>query len=399
MPPALGRICFATPGVYPLLAGRAVAVSGGSERRALSFLQALERTGRYDLSVIAFDHSRPNAPCIGPVRVIRDPVYAPQPASRFARARVRLLSVARRVDVDLPSETAAWEEADAQVYVAFGVGDYSAKLARWALSAGRHMVLVAGSDTDFSTDYRPGAVGRNPYGGDFALCREAIDRAGTIVVQTRAQQRLAAERFGRKAEVIANPIALADDDVQGVPSVPGGYALWIGKADRVKRPELALAVARACPEVRFKLVVNPADHALFVEVQRQRPENAEIIPNATPAAVASLFAEAFCLLNTSVFEGFPNTILEAGRHGVPVVSLTVDPDGIIARLDAGAAAQGNLDAFAGAVRAFHADRDAARRAGSALRAHVRIAHDACARFAEFEYLIKALVQHGSASPV
>jgi glycosyltransferase involved in cell wall biosynthesis len=372
-----------------LLAGETVAVSGGSERRALSFLRALERRGRYELSLITFDH-RAQAE-IGAVRIVRDQVYASRPVSPFARVRSRLLSAARRVESE-PSVTAAWEEADAQVYVAFGVGDYCAGLALWADGAGRHLVLVAGSDADFSSDYRPDAVGRNPYGGDLALCYEAVRRVGTIVVQTRTQQHLARERFGRESVVIANPVEMADDDTQGVPTAPAGHALWIGKSDRVKRPEPVLAIARQCPDVRFKMVVNPVDTAAFAALQRQRPANVDIVERASGDEIAALFAGAFCLLNTSVFEGFPNTFLEAGRHGVPVASLTGDPDDIVAQHGAGVVAKGDLDALAEAVRGFDRDREAARRAGANLRGYMRTAHDAPARLAEFDRVIDGLMR-------
>jgi len=40
--------------------------------------------------------------------------------------------------------------------------------------------------------------------------------------------------------------------------------------------------------------------------------------------------DALCLLNTSLFEGFPNTFLEALSVGTPIVTMrNIDPDNII----------------------------------------------------------------------
>ena len=45
--------------------------------------------------------------------------------------------------------------------------------------------------------------------------------------------------------------------------------------------------------------------------------------------VNSLLAEAHLLVNTSDFEGFPNTFVQAWMRSVPGVSLNVDPDKLL----------------------------------------------------------------------
>ncbi len=358
-------------------------MSGGSELRALRFLRALAESGRYELSLIAFDHAPPRPKRIGSIAVIYDSVYAPRTDGILARMLSRATA---------PTEVDAWERADAAVYVMFGVGEYSAKLVRWARREGRKTVLCAGSDSDFSNEYRPGASGRNSYGSRFDLCYEAVVSADMIIVQTRAQRNLLQTRFGRYGHVVANPIELAEDDPAGVPEAPGGYAFWIGKADRVKRPELVFDVAKACPEIGFKMVLNRTDAADQIEAV---PPNVEIIRHVSRPGLGRLFAGAFCLVNTSAFEGFPNTFLEAGRHRVPIVSLSVDPDGIIASGSLGVIANGDMEIFANGIRSFHADRIAARAAGIRLHEHVCANHAAAARYAEFERALGELTGNGS----
>ena len=48
------------------------------------------------------------------------------------------------------------------------------------------------------------------------------------------------------------------------------------------------------------------------------------------------------LINTSSAEGFPNTFVHAFAHGVPVVSLDVDPDNIIKRYNLGFHVNGDV---------------------------------------------------------
>ena len=47
------------------------------------------------------------------------------------------------------------------------------------------------------------------------------------------------------------------------------------------------------------------------------------------------YKKAILLINTSKTEGFPNVFLEAWVHSIPVISLNVDPDGIITKFKLG----------------------------------------------------------------
>jgi glycosyltransferase involved in cell wall biosynthesis len=99
----------------------------------------------------------------------------------------------------------------------------------------------------------------------------------------------------------------------------------------VKRPDWFLDLAEACPDLRFDLV-GPSDDQRYAT---QVLDRARTIPNVRiHGAVArervhDLYRSAACLCSTSLFEGFPNTFLEAWSQGLPIVS-TFDPDGLIA---------------------------------------------------------------------
>jgi len=102
-----------------------------------------------------------------------------------------------------------------------------------------------------------------------------------------------------------------------------------------KRPDLLIEIARRTPAVRYlvcggpTLFFSPAERSeRLVEAMRAQP-NIEFLGRVAPERAQHIIANAAVLLSTSDAEGFPNTFLEAWSSGTPVVSLTIDPDGII----------------------------------------------------------------------
>ena len=222
------RVAFVTPGVLPLLRGKEGTVYGGSELRAWRFARGLADIG-FDVSIVGFDDEPVPTDLLGPISIVTPPT---SPAW--------LAGLRRILGTVGAAQSAPWRAADADVYVAFGVAEYNAALAEWCQANNRPFLLFAGSDADFSADYRPGNEARNLWGSRCDRCHDSIKSATTIVVQTETQRRIAKERFGSDAEVIANPVLMTSSPPDGV---IGARFLWIGKAVDNKRPELALTVA------------------------------------------------------------------------------------------------------------------------------------------------------------
>jgi glycosyltransferase involved in cell wall biosynthesis len=68
------------------------------------------------------------------------------------------------------------------------------------------------------------------------------------------------------------------------------------------------------------------------------------------AALVEELASAVALVSTSSFEGMPNTFLEAWSQGVPVLTLSFDPDGVVRGRGLGVAADGSWESFVQGAR-------------------------------------------------
>ncbi|WP_352493247.1 MULTISPECIES: glycosyltransferase family 4 protein [unclassified Mesorhizobium] len=111
-------------------------------------------------------------------------------------------------------------------------------------------------------------------------------------------------------------------------------AIWIAKIRTSKQLHLFLDLAEALPRLRFA-VVGGFDPTVSSTVKVALEERIRRLKNLTfygpkrDNEVMALLSKANALVNTSSVEGFPNTMLEAWSIGVPVVSLSVDPGGVI----------------------------------------------------------------------
>ena len=128
--------------------------------------------------------------------------------------------------------------------------------------------------------------------------------------------------------VLPNPIDVPDTlpEKSSAPTV-----CWIGRWDPQKRVDVALEVARRCPEIEFYFVGAPTERPDLMVSARALEERYARFPNihvrrfVTEEEKQRILNSSWVLLNTSVREGLPLTFLEAPAHGVSIVA-AVDPD-------------------------------------------------------------------------
>lgn len=157
--------------------------------------------------------------------------------------------------------------------------------------------------------------------------------ADHILCQNDYQFSKLGERYPRKVHKIRNPYAgtlMSQAATFGARS----YVAWIGIFQHQKNLPLLLQIARQCPEIEFR-VAGGNDKKLD-RTDRAALEQLKGLPNVRfvgfldHEGVCRLLDQAYLLLNTSHYEGFSNTFLEAFSRGTPVFTLRQnDPDGIL----------------------------------------------------------------------
>jgi glycosyltransferase involved in cell wall biosynthesis len=207
-----------------------------------------------------------------------------------------------------------------------------------------------------------------------------IRNATRIVAQTRHQVHLLQENYGRKAHtVIGNfhPAGQGSLDKGGPLTV-----VWIGNLKPWKRPDAFIRLAQrltTCRQVRFVMIGAPAAGSRNQSWQRPLMQSIESTPNLeywgrkSHTEVNELLDRSHIIVNTSTHEGFPNTFIQAWLRGVAVVSLQVDPDQVLERLQLGIAAPSE-EGLVEAVRYLIENADARADYGLRGRKHATANH-------------------------
>jgi glycosyltransferase involved in cell wall biosynthesis len=370
------KICFATPGVYPILEG--IGPYGGSELRAWRLARHLVASEVYEVSMLAFYHGQSRKLIREGVVFQRDDSYV-ETREIWPLLRGRAIRAMRRGRAEGVLDFSAWEckawaKECADLYIAFGVTCYSAKLARWCAASGRRLMIMLGSDMDLDP-VEPGA-------------HVLFDQPCVLVAQTEFQRHEVRRRYGLNTHLLQNPVTISAEALdQGLRE----FALWVGKSDHIKCPDRMIQLARLCPDIPVTMIMNRADAVLFDAIKAEAPPNVKIIDAVEAEYMSEYYRRAFALVSTSRIEGFANSFLEAGACGTPVLSMVVDPDGYIE-----AHGGGILSGEAGAaseLRRLHESRhwapgSLARMLGENAYQYVKTYHDSKIILAQFAAMIE-----------
>lgn len=173
-----------------------------------------------------------------------------------------------------------------------------------------------------------------------------IRNASHIIVQTERQGRMLKENFGRDATTVVRNFQPLPDSL---PQKPGGpmRVFFVANFKDFKRPWLFMDLAESFKgrtDLEFIMAGRPALERRFKPMMERIPG----IPNLTylgelPIVKVNEQMELADLhVNTSTFEGFPNTFLQAWGRGAIVTTLNVDPDEGMEQMGIGFCAGGSM---------------------------------------------------------
>lgn len=340
------RVCFVSLRMYSYFKPEATETMGGAERQLYLLSQAL--LNRFEIHAAVGDYGQPK-------REVRDGVILHRtynPDQTFP-SLTRLIEFIKLIKLGL-----AMKRADADVYVYRGHPRKAGIVALIARLLRKEFIYNLANDPNVTDQ-------RDDLSVPFRLLFDCgIRNAETIITQTSKQQQLVREHIGVESTVVPNGYPIADETF---PHNKRGPAIWVGRFDRdQKRPHLFLDVAEQLPGYEF-LLIGPAglDEEYYERVTGRANDlnNVTYIGQVDPNEIHAYYRRASVLVNTSAFEGFPNTFLEAWRYATPVASLDIDPSRYL-NISMDGYAEENLVRLRNLVERFLSETEKRRRVGN-----------------------------------
>jgi len=228
--------------------------------------------------------------------------------------------------------TAVLETIRPDIIYNTGANAYTGIAARYASKNGCRMVWHIASDRDvdlrWSNSVRASIFDRV----DTKCVEYGIRNADSIIGQTAYQDELLYHNYGRICDlIVGNWLPIPSEPL--VKDEPF-KVVWVANVKPLKQPNMFIHLARMLEgrhDVRFIMIGRPASGSYQKRLDKaiKRQPNVVYMGERSIDEVNGILAGAHVFVNTSLYEGFPNTFIQAWLRQVPVVSLNVDPDGLL----------------------------------------------------------------------
>jgi glycosyltransferase involved in cell wall biosynthesis len=344
------------PWASPLVGGSSFGgATGGGETQMVLLAKALAaRNLRVGLIVVGTAEELPAS--WNGVRLLPQP---PRRRSGGLAARAALALAAARALIGVSTD----------VLLQMNAGPTTGIAACVARIRGARFIYVSMNVVDFDyAAFEPSAL-------NVRLYEWGVRHASEVVVQDAHQAQLCRERFGRDPVVIYSIATRAERRTRQ----PEAF-LWVGRLQHWKNPDAYVELARAVPEAQFWMIAvpqenEPPESRRRVEDGVRELPNLHLLDSRPRDELGELMARAVAIVSTSESEGMPNVFLEGWARGVPALTLSFDPDGMIARHELGHSAGGDSGRLAELARDLWTRRDDQDELADRCIAYVRAEHD------------------------
>ena len=317
------KITFISTLAYNYFFPGAVRQAGG-HTRFYNLTRKFAALSDYDVTCVVGDFGQPDVVVKENVRLVKAPIDRPM---SFFKVYNRLKNL------------------NTDIYIDFCASPRLFLLNLLKKRTGSKYIFLVGSDNDINGKYHEDINYIFFYAYLYGL-----KRADAIISQVPDQLELLKKKYGLQSELILSPYF---DICPKEQKETKDLILWVGRSAYYKNPDEFVDLAEKFPEQKFVMICNNSkyDHGFVKSIEKrlENISNLRFIDYVPYPEMTEYYEKTKLLVNTSIFEGFPNTFIESAMHSTPILSLNVDPNGILSEYKGGICCKGNKEFF---IRSF-----------------------------------------------
>lgn len=324
------KICFVGLDSYPVLNPKmGNHYFGGESVQQTLLAKAFVEKG-YEVTLVSLDYGQPDNQVVSGVKVLK--TYkegSGLPVLRFFYPKIYTV-------------WKALKEADADIYFQSCAGALTGIVAYFCKKYNKKFIFRLAHDSDCI----PGEH-IIPNKRDVLIYEYGLKNTDLISAQGIKQVELLKKNYSLKS----TPVNMTVEIPSEVEIEKELDVLWVNNFRQFKRPELMLEIAKKLPDINFYMIGGPVpgNEDLFESVKSAADDvkNLNVMGSIPYDKVNDYFSQTKLFVNTSDWEGFPNSFLQAWARGVPVIAF-FDPDDLIVNKSIGASPS-NIDEMVGSI--------------------------------------------------
>lgn len=318
------KICFVSLNAYPLFDESIAGIQGGAEVDTYMIATELAQDDRFDVHFITTDFGQPDIVTFENIKIYKT---------------VRLKAPVRSV-------LSIWKtlkKTDCDIYFKKGASLITAMVALFCQFHHKFFILRTSSKSECDGGYIRSQLFKGK------AYKWVLKTARCVFVQNTQDCDSLIKTIDKQ------PIAIPNGHrINCSSDLERKWILWVGRSIELKKPELFIKLAEEFPSEQFVMICQKVkgdqyinkpvkQEALMAKIDTLR--NIRYIDHVPFHQIDAYFEQSKVFVNTSTFEGFPNTFIQACKCKTPILSFKVNPDDFLDLHRCGMCAKGDWQSF------------------------------------------------------
>ncbi len=311
------KICFFSPASYPFFVKDSKAIHGGAEFQMYLWAKEIAKNTNCSVSFIVGDYGQKEK--YKPFKSIK--LIKAFKLKVFENIFSKLLKSAHLIFLFLKIKPDIIVTTNASSIV--GVTAFYTQL------FGKQYIYRSSSIIDVNNAW----IVNHKFMGK--IYRWGLEHTNLVIVQSKEHKSLLLKNHRIKnIKILKNayPVKKYSTEIKK-------HILWVSRFVEMKNPHFFLDIATQIPDEQFIMICpyNLSDYKKWklLKNKAEKIPNLIFIEKIPFHEIQAYFNNAKIFINTSDFEGFPNTFLQAAQAKTPIVSLNVNPDNFLNEYNCG----------------------------------------------------------------